>query len=172
MDYFKQKSKRLLFRKLTESDIPTWKVFFDQNPRIDFLGIDVSKSNEELAKEWIFAQFKRYTEQQFGHLAAVEKSSGDFIGMGGILPRIINNQQEYEIGYSLLPKFWRKGYATEIAQQLKLFAIQKQLNTKRLISIIHVENTASANVAQKNGMTILETTTYNNMPVNIYSITL
>lgn len=86
--------------------------------------MDLSKSKEELAEAWILKQLGRYQEQGYGHLAVELKETGEFIGMGGILPREIDSKQEYEIAYSLKPKYWGNGYATEIARHLKLFGLE------------------------------------------------
>ena len=64
MNYFKQSSERLRFRKLNESDIPKWIEFFIDNDKLAFLGIDLSQSKEALAEGWIRAQFQRYTNQR------------------------------------------------------------------------------------------------------------
>ena len=42
MDYFNQQSERLVFRKLTKEDVPSWTEFFENNEFLGFLGIDVS----------------------------------------------------------------------------------------------------------------------------------
>ena len=47
MDYFNQKSNRLQFRKLTEEDIPSWLEFFVDNPNLEYLGMDLEKTEEE-----------------------------------------------------------------------------------------------------------------------------
>ena len=169
MDYFKQQSNRLTFRKLTEDDIPSWIEFFENNDRLHYLGMDLQKSKESLAEDWIKAQLIRYKKQGLGHLAVELKDSGDFIGMGGILPRELNGKKEYEIAYSLKPKFWAHGYATEIARTMRDFG-SKIIDTDRFISIIDVSNVASANVARKNGMDILFKTEYLGMMVNIFGI--
>jgi len=69
MEYFNQQSERLKYRKLTEEDIPTWIEFFIDNDRLQYLGMDLQKSKETLAEEWIKAQLNRYENQGLGHLA-------------------------------------------------------------------------------------------------------
>lgn len=170
MDYFTQESERLKFRKLTEKDIPSWVEFFVDNDRLHFLGIkDWSKSKEVLAKEWIMAQLNRYKTQGLGHLVVEIKESGEFIGLGGILPRELNEKKEYEVSYSLKPRFWKKGYGTEIAKQMKSYGVQN-IHTDRFISIIETENIDSINVAKKNGMSALFKTEFLGMNVMVYGI--
>ncbi len=169
MDYFKQESTRLHFRKLTENDIPTWIEFFENNDSLGYLGIDLSNPKETLAKNWILKQLDRYSNQGFGHLAVEIKATNEFIGMGGILPRELHGRKEYEIAYSLLPKFWKQGFGTEIAQTMRDFGFQ-HIETDRFISIIDKENLASIHVAKKNGMQILFETEFLGMSVYVFGI--
>lgn len=169
MSYFNQKSERLRFRKLTENDISSWVEFFEDNDRLIFLGVDLTKTKEVLAKDWILRQLVRYEEQGLGLLAVEIKESGKFIGMGGILPRELNGENEYEIAYSLKPEFWRKGYGTEIAKQMKSFGFDN-IETNRFISIIHISNSDSIHVAKKNGMNILFRTEFMGMKVDVFGI--
>jgi len=169
MDYFSQESKRLKFRKLTTNDISSWMEFFDDNDRLHFLGMDLSKDKKELASEWINAQIKRYEKQEFGHLAVEIKGTNEFIGMGGIIPRLLKEKEEYEVAYSLKPKYWGKGFGTEIANQIKEFGL-KNIKTDRFISIIDNRNIQSANVAKKNGMKVLFETEYLGMEVDVFGI--
>lgn len=109
----------------------------------------------------------RYATQGFGHLAVISKESGASIGMAGIIPRLINNQEEYEIAYSLKPLFWGHGFGTEIAQQMRRFGQQNQIS-KTFISIIHKENYESIRVAEKNNMIKDYETYYLEMDVIVY----
>jgi RimJ/RimL family protein N-acetyltransferase len=169
MDYFNQQSERLIYRKLTEEDIPSWIEFFVDNDRLEYLGMDLQKSKETLAEEWIKAQINRYENQGLGHLAVEVKDTSEFIGMGGILPRELDGIKEYEIAYSLKPKYWGNGYATEIAKKMKAFG-SKNIDTNRFISIIDVANMESANVAKKNGMSVLFNTEYFGMKVDVFGM--
>lgn len=170
MNYFAQETKRLKFRKLTEYDIESWTEFFDNNDRLDYMGFpDKTKDKLTISTEWILMQLERYENCSLGHLAVIEKSTGKFIGMGGIIPRIVFDQNEFEIAYSLKPPFWGKGFGTEIALQLKKFGFENSIS-ERFISIIHIENIDSMGVAKKNSMTILHETEYNQMPVFVFGV--
>ena len=135
----------------------------------DFLGIDIDADIKALAKEWITIQMKINKEKGLGHLAVIEKESNAFIGVGGILPRELNGEKEYEVSYSLKPAYWRKGYGTEIAKRIKEFAFHN-IDHHRFISIIEKTNEASANIAKKNGMTILFQTEFRGMKVNVFGV--
>lgn len=169
MNYFTQESKRLTYRKMTRDDIPIWTTFFNNNDRLKYLGIDLSKSAETHAREWIEMQLKRYEEQGLGHLAVILKESQEFIGVGGILPRTLAETREYEIAYSLIPKYWKNGYGTELAIQMRDYGF-KHIDTKRFVSIIDKQNIDSINVAKKNHMIILFETKYLGMDVYVYGI--
>ncbi|MDX1604160.1 MAG: GNAT family N-acetyltransferase [Salinimicrobium sediminis] len=169
MDYFDQQSDRLTYRKLNEKDIDSWVEFFVDNDRLAYLGLDLSKTKETLAEEWIRLQFNRYQEQGLGHLAVELKETGEFIGMGGIIPRELNGKKEYEIAYSLKPRFWGNGFATEIARTFRDHGFKNKI-ADRFISIIDIANHPSAHVARKNGMLVLFKTEYLGLQVNIFGV--
>lgn len=166
MNYFNQESENLIYRKLTEADIESWTAFFKDNDRLAFLGLDLAKDHETLSKEWVWKQLDRYETQGFGHLALIEKASGNLVGMAGIIPRELNTLM-YEIGYSFKPSSWGKGYATEAARQMKRFGLENGV-ADAFISIIHKENTASMNVARKNGMEMCFEMQFMGMDVFVY----
>ncbi len=168
MNYFKQESERLSFRRLTYEDLKSWEDFFVNNDRVHFLGLDPTKSKEELSKETIDRQLLRYEEDGNGLLAVIEKTSKNLIGLCGIISREIDENKEYEIGYSFKQKYWKKGYATEAAKQMKKFGIETKLSN-RFISIIHRENIDSFSVAERNGMVRTLDTEFMGMKVYVYA---
>ncbi|MES2811250.1 MAG: GNAT family N-acetyltransferase [Bacteroidota bacterium] len=166
MKYFNQETERVILRKLTMSDVEKWTGFFVDNQMLKFVGVDMSKSPNDLATEWILRQLERYENQGLGHLAVVEKKTGKFIGVSGIIPREVDGKTKMEISYSLKQEFWGKGFATEISTHLKKFGLESNISN-HFVSIIDKENTASINVAIKNGMKILSETKYLGMDVFI-----
>lgn len=169
MSYYNQETERLTLRKMKREDIHDWMEFFIDNPLEIYVGIDVSLDSKTKATNWVELQLKRYASNDFGHLAAIEKETGRLIGVGGLIKRVVNSKKELEIAYSIIPGYWGNGYATEIAKQMKKYAIQNKLSDS-LISIISEENIASKNVASKNGMKNSENTIYQGMKVDIYRV--
>jgi len=74
-----------------------------------------------------------------------------------------------EVGYSILPEYWRKGYATEAARKCRDYAFE-QGYTDSLISIIHPDNINSKQVAMRNGMQLYKHTSYKTMQVDVFRI--
>lgn len=133
------------------------------------MGIPLTGTPEELAAWWVNKQKERYQDSGFGHLAATLPESGALIGMAGIIPRHLEGEVLYEVGYSLLPAHWGKGYGTEMAQQMKAWAFQ-HLPVDQVISIIHKDNTASQHVARKNGLSPWKEAEFKGMPVVVYRV--
>lgn len=167
MDYFKQESERLLFRKLTLEDVQSWTEFFVDNNLLEMIGFDMSKSHYDLAHGWISKQLERYKDEGLGHLAVIEKSTGEFIGMSGIIPRELEGKNYYEIAYSFKPKYWGKGFASEASQKMKTFGFESKISDQ-YISMIDIENYASQAVARKNKMEIGFNAIFEGMEVHVF----
>ena len=167
-EYYELDSERLIFVPLMNKHVPLWEAFFHNNPTERFLGFEGStKTALQKAEFWIERQIDRKKNNEFGQLAFIEKESGQFIGLGGIIPREIEGKQEYEVSYSLLLNFWGRGFGTEAAIFFRNYMLNER-NCNSVISIIHKENQASINVAEKNGMQISLETSYMDMPVFVY----
>lgn len=168
--YYSLDSERLIYRKLSLTDVPLWMTFFENNPSLPYLGMTSAAfkdlSNEEKAQKWIERQIERADSKLYGQLAVIEKSSGNFIGIGGLIERADFDPIEYEITYSLIPKYHGKGYGTELAKRFKSYAESQKID--HIMSIIHVDNAASINVARKNGLIPGKVSEYMEMPVKIF----
>lgn len=142
---------RLRFRKLGLSDVNIWERFFENNPSLEYLGLDMSLENKAQSEDWIKRQLTRYKEHRFGHHALIDKGTGDFVGQCGLLKQEIGGETEIEVGYHILPEYWAKGYATEAAIKVRDYAIENKIG-KSLISVIDVRNKKSQHIAKKLGM--------------------
>jgi len=163
-----QESERLIFRAIEHSDIKDWLEFF-KDPITHQHWIAELKSPEIECENWYKKQFHRYENNLGGMNALIEKQSGKLIGHCGLLVQNVDGVSELEIGYSLLPEFWNKGFATESATKCRDFAFENNFSDS-LISIISLTNKLSENVAIKNGMKIDKVTEYNGNIVNIFRI--
>jgi ribosomal-protein-alanine N-acetyltransferase len=163
-------TERLITRKLVSEDYKTWSVFFEDKDAIEFIIGSDTRENTERAKYWIERQQNRYENKLFGLQALIDRVSGEFIGMCGLLLQEVEGAKELEVGYHILKKHWGNGYATEAARLFKEYAFKNKLGSS-VISIIHVNNVRSQSVALKNGMIRERRCSWNNLDVFIYRTT-
>ena len=79
-----------------------------------------------------------------------EKTSGAFIGVAGM--SLSNDRFRLgEIFYKLLPDFWGRGYATEVAKKLITVGFE-DLNLHKIEAGTEIGNQASVRVLEKVGM--------------------
>ena len=97
----------------------------------------------------------------FGHFIAVRRDTGEAVGRIGLLvwdPQTwrngtrseIGDEAEIELGWTLERAAWGNGFATEAATAVRDWAL-REVQPRRLISLIHPENVRSIRVAEKIG---------------------
>lgn len=161
-------SERLVFRCVQPSDFKRWMSFY-HDPESTRYWDGIAEDPLRACREQFDRIFERIELGHGGMNALVEKKSGNFIGLCGLLVQDVDNRKELEIGYSMLPGFRNRGYATEAAGHCKKYAFEMAL-APSLISIIHIHNTPSQKVALHLGMKIDATTTYKDNPVHIFRV--
>jgi len=145
-------TERLLLREITWNDLESIHRLHSV-PEVDeynTLGIpgDIEETRE-LMRPDIEAKGKdpqsRYTWR------IILKNSGEFIGLAGIT--LSNNKFRLgEIYYKLLPEYWGKGYATEVARQLIITGFDT-FHLHKVEAGVATGNERSIRVLEKVGMT-------------------
>lgn len=161
-------SARLRFRAVVPKDMPAWVPFYD-DPDSTAFWTGLPKDPEVACREQFQRIFERYQNKLGGMNALLLRENNIFVGLCGLLVQTVDGIRELEIGYSLLPAYRKKGYATEAARKCRDYALMNHL-APSLISIIHIDNIPSQKVALKNGMFLDKTTTYKSNPVHIYRV--
>ncbi len=164
-----EETERLTFRLLKQSDFETWLSFFENRDVATFLAMDPNKPKEELCAFWFEKVFNRYENDLGGMNVLIEKSTGCFIGQCGLLVQEVEGVSRLEVGYSILPEYWGKGFAAEAAIKCKEFSFENNFSDS-IISIIHPDNIASEKVALKNGMSLLKFVEFHDMPANVFEV--
>lgn len=160
-----QHTERLIIRRLTLTDIDTWKKFLSNEEATKHFPENYRTA--EKAEWWIKNQLERYQVNGYGLMALESKLTGELIGQCGLLDQEVDGVNEVEIGYHVMPEYWAKGYATEAARFFKWYAFRNDI-AKSVISIIHPENVGSQMVASRNGMTKEKTTIWKGGKAYIY----
>lgn len=106
-------------------------------------------------QEWLDKQIFRYEKWNFGLWAVILKETDEMIGQCGLTMQPWKDTEVLEIGYLFNKLYWHKGYATEAAKACKKYAFEV-LKADEVCSIIRDTNTASQNVAIRNGMTVTD----------------
>lgn len=146
-----QETERLKFRLLTPEDFDTWLPLFKANDIAINLGMEPNLSETEMCQVWFDKCFHRLKNVLGGMNVLIDKTSNQMVGQCGLLIQTVEEIERLEIGYSLLPKFWGKGYAIEAATKCKNYAFENNLRDS-LISMVHEGNIGSEKVALNNGM--------------------
>ena len=141
-------TERLILREMQPSDFDALcRIMQDEQTMTAYEG---AFSDEEV-QAWLDRQLERYRKWGYGLWAVVLKETGAMIGQCGLTMQPWKGQEVLEIGYLFERAHWHRGYATEAARACKDYAFDI-LNAKEVCSIIRDTNTASQNVALRNGM--------------------
>ena len=148
---------RLLLRRFTEADVDNL-VELDSDPEVmRFINGGRPTSREEVRND-ILPAFLAYYQgfAGYGFWAAVEKSTGAFLGWFHFRPPPDADVDDVELGYRLRRSAWGKGYATEGSRAL----IRKgftELGVQRVFAETMAVNLASRRVMEKAGLRLVRT---------------
>jgi RimJ/RimL family protein N-acetyltransferase len=110
---------------------------------------------EEIEQKYLPA-YLGYPERYpgYGFWAAIEKSTGDFLGWFHLRPDAEGPADEPELGYRLRRSAWGHGYATEGSKALVDQAF-RELGATRVFAETMVVNTRSRRVMEKIGLRLV-----------------
>ena len=150
-------TERLVLRRFTEADVD---ILFDLDSDPDVMRFLTGgkPTPREVIQNETLPRFLHYYErfEGFGFWAAIEKSTGEFLGWFEFRPRGGSGPEEVELGYRLRRSAWGKGYATEGSRAL----IRKgftELGVRRVVASTMAVNIASRRVMEKAGLTLERT---------------
>ena len=145
-------SERLLFRELLPSDdIDMFEM--DADPAVcKYLGVSPFKTLSETQSS-IANIHQQYLDHGIGRWAVILKETGDFIGWAGIkyIKKLNGFENNYDLGYRFIQRFWGKGYGYESAQAFVNFGFN-EMKLERISAYVDVNNVASVKILQKCGL--------------------
>ena len=90
-----------------------------------------------------------------GHWALEERATGALVGRAGLHRPGWEDWPGVEVGWTLHPRHWGKGYATEAGARAVAYAFE-QLRLPEVFSVILPTNRRSQAVARRLGFTLVE----------------
>jgi ribosomal-protein-alanine N-acetyltransferase len=138
---------RLLAEKIKMSDLDKFARMHTNSQVMATLGGLRTEEKTRDNFEWNLNQWK---ENGFGLWLFYLKDTKEWIGRAGLRRVEIENHEEIELGYALMPQFWKLGLATEMAKACVEIAFEV-IQLDNLVSFTLTTNKASQRVMEKIG---------------------
>lgn len=143
-------TKRLILRPFTEADAPAFHVLVSDPVVLRYTGESPITSVEEALDILRTRPLRDYAVHGFGRMACVLQETNELIGFCG-LKRLEELNNEIDIGYRFVRRYWGLGLASESAAALYAHG-KTELQLTRIIGLVMPENTGSVRVLEKLGM--------------------
>lgn len=150
-------TERLVLRRFTAADLDHL-VELDSDPEVMRYLTGGKPTSRDAVRDRILPNILAYYAQHpgLGCWAALERSTGEFLGWFALTVKDDDPPSDIELGYRLRRAAWGKGYATEGSRALidKAFA---ELGAERVYAETMAVNTASRRVMEKAGLRYVRT---------------
>ncbi|WP_372369595.1 GNAT family N-acetyltransferase [Candidatus Uabimicrobium sp. HlEnr_7] len=147
-------SKRLILRRWKPED---YRPFFLLNSDPQVMEFLPKVLSQEESNAMILKIENHFEQRGFGFFACEEQQSQSFIGFVGLsVPQFSCDFTPcVEIGWRIAREYWNRGYATEAASEVLLYA-RNTLKQKEIVSFTVPNNLPSRRVMEKIGMTYVK----------------
>jgi [ribosomal protein S5]-alanine N-acetyltransferase len=142
-------TERLTLRQFTPNDAPFFLALVNDPDWLLFIG-DRNVHSDAAARAYLAKHYlSRYEKDGFGFYLTSLKSTGEPMGMCGLIKR--EGLDDVDIGFAFLPAFRGRGYALEAAQASLEYA-RDVLKMKRVVAIATPDNVSSIALLKKIGL--------------------
>jgi [ribosomal protein S5]-alanine N-acetyltransferase len=111
-----------------------------------------------------------WADHGYGMWYFTERDSGDFVGQVGLQQADVEGTSVVEIGWTLVPSHWGKGYATEAGRSVLELGLGP-LGFDEIVSFTLPRNRASRRVMDKLGLTYSREFVHAGLPHVLYRLT-
>jgi ribosomal-protein-alanine N-acetyltransferase len=158
---------RLIIRDLEPADEDALAAMFADEEVMRWIGAG-GVLGRAVATKMIERERQHYAERGWGEWATVERETGAFLGVCGlILWPDIDGREELEVAYLLARDAWGVGFATEAAMAIRDVGLGVRPD---LVSLIYPENAASIHVANKIGMAYEKDVAFQGHQLGLYRL--
>ena len=142
-------TERLRLRELTTDDATFMLGLLNQPSFLEFVG-DRGVRTEAQARDYLSkGPVASFDAHGFGFFLVERQEDQVAIGICGLVDR--PGLDDIDIGFALLPEFWRMGYAYEAASAV-LHHARTALGLDRIVAITSISNEASGALLEKLGL--------------------
>ena len=146
---FELVTQRLTLREICVDDAQFMLELLNEPSFLHFIGDKGVRTIEESRQYIIDVIAASYARHGFGMYIVQLNSSGDPIGMSGLVKR--DTLEDVDVGFAFLPGFWSQGYAYESTCAVMKHA-REELGLKRILGITASDNISSIRLLEKIGL--------------------
>lgn len=141
-------TERLVLRELHERDAAFILQLVNEPSWLQYIGDKGVKTLQDAERYIQDGPVAMYGRMGFGLWLVALKETLEPIGICGLIKR--DSLPDVDLGFALLPRFWRKGYAHEAASATVAYGRTK-LGLSRIVAITSKSNHASGSLLEKLG---------------------
>jgi ribosomal-protein-alanine N-acetyltransferase len=136
-------TQRLTIRTWEINDAASFLSLTRDSGFMSYLITDYRQADIQSAESWIRTQKGKY--------AVIKTETGDLLGMGGLTPWNLDNEQLVDVTYRLKESAWGMGYGWELAKALRDYGFET-LKLPQITATITPDNFLSKKIAEKLGL--------------------
>lgn len=159
-------TERMVAQRISESDFDNIFLLNNDLRVAETLG---GTKSEIQVRSMLTNYINQWATYGYGYWIFFNKDTSEFIGRGGLRHVPIDDVDEIEIGYALMPKFWGQGFATEIGRAA-IQAAASLANINSLVCFTLPTNKASLGVIKKLGFLYEKNFVYQNIEAVLYRL--
>lgn len=143
------RTERLQMRAMSVDDAEA-AFAFNSDPEVMRYTCEELWTSVEQARAFL-AAYPDFDTVGYGRWAVVHREDARVIGFCGL--KYLEDLNEVDVGYRLLPAYWGRGLATEAVRATLDFGFET-IGLARIIALVVPENLASRRVLEKCGLTL------------------
>lgn len=160
---------RLVLRAATDADIPLMHAHIFDDAEVMRHVFHGQVMTEQRVEGFMREHFT-FGKTRTGIAILTEKANGNVIGFAGLFPCAALGRDDFEIGFVMAKQAWGRGYASEIGKAQLAMGFD-ELGCRRLLGLVHPDNTASVHALTKLGLRYhSEVTSETRPPRSVYVI--
>jgi len=141
-------TERLILRRLGMDDAAFMRGLVNEPSWLKYIGDKGVRTLEDAERYLLDGPIAMYRRLGFGLYRVELRDDGDPVGICGLIKR--DSLPDVDLGFALLPRFWRNGYAYEAAAATMAYG-KNALGLSRLVAIASQENLPSCRLLEKLG---------------------
>jgi ribosomal-protein-alanine N-acetyltransferase len=155
-------------RPITSADFPSLRQIHSDPRAAKTLSADGRPLAEARTRVLLDASVAHWTAHGFG-VWIFHNLEGDFAGYAGTRHAIVEGTAEVELLYAIHPRFWNRGYATEMAEAVLRFTFD-QVRLNQIVAFTLPINVGSRRVMEKCGFRHQRDIVHAGLPHVLYTL--